>query len=164
MKHTAFAALLGLSLACASASASAQAEKVLEFDTMAGVSGAYVGPANPIRGISGGGLPWRLDEAKGELRRDGRLEVRVRGLVLAAGPSAGTNTQPTFRAAVSCQVTQVVEGTNVAAVTNVFTGEFPATATGDSDIEAQLTLPAQCIAPIIFVTNAAGRWFSATGF
>ena len=131
---------------------------------MAGVSGAYVGPANPIRGISGGGIPWRLDQARGELRRDGRLEVQVRGLVLDAGANAGTNPAPTFRAAVSCQVTEVVDGVMVARVTNVFTGEFPATPTGDSDIEAQLTLPAQCIAPIIFVTNAAQRWFSATGF
>jgi len=32
--------------------------EVLEFDTMVGVSGPFQGTTNPIRGISGGGLPW----------------------------------------------------------------------------------------------------------
>jgi len=51
----------------------------------------------------------------------------------------------------------------------VLTGTFPATtgpATsggGDATIEATLTLPDPCIAPIIFVTNAGGAWFASTG-
>jgi hypothetical protein len=136
-------------------------DTVLAFNTMAGVSGPFVGPTNPIRGIGGGGIPWRLDEAKGELRRDGRLEVDVRGLVLAAGANAGTNPAPAFRAVVSCQV---IDGTGAPAVLNVSTGDFPASTTGDSRIEAQLELPPRCFAPIIFVTNSQGRWFSVTGF
>ncbi len=32
---------------------------ILKFDTMVPVTGPYVGPANPIRGVPGGGLPWR---------------------------------------------------------------------------------------------------------
>ena len=148
---------------CAALSAPALAadDTVLEFRTMAGVSGPFVGNANPIRGIGGGGIPWRLDEAKGELRRDGRLEIEVRGLVLAAGANAGTNPAATFRGVVSCQI---INGTGAPDILNLQTGEFPASSTGDSRIEATLSLPAQCFAPIIFVTNAAGRWFSVTGF
>ncbi len=34
---------------------------------------------------------------------------------------------------------------------------------GDAKIEAQLTLPDQCVAPIVFVTSATWLWFAATG-
>ncbi|HEX6266687.1 MAG TPA: hypothetical protein VFZ81_07295 [Burkholderiales bacterium] len=149
-------------LTALTASARAQAkDTVLEFNTMAGVSGPFVGPANPIRGLGGGGIPWRLQAAKGELRQDGRLEVRVRGLVLAAGPNEGTNPVANFRAVVSCRV---IDGMNNPAILNLTTGDFPANSLGDSDIEATLELPNQCFAPIIFVTNPQGRWFSVTGF
>jgi hypothetical protein len=143
-------------------SAAGQAsDTVLAFDTMAGVSGPYVGAANPIRGIAGGGLPWRLEAAKGELNRDGKLEIKVRGLVLAAGPNTGTNPAPNFRGVVSCQI---IDSIGQPGVLNVSTGDFPANAAGDSDIEARLELPSQCFAPIVFVTNSAGRWFSITGY
>jgi hypothetical protein len=144
------------------ASASAQADdSVLEFKTMAGVSGPYVGAANPIRGLGGGGIPWRLEQAQGELKRDGRLEVRVRGLVLATGANAGTNPSPAFRAVVSCQI---IDGSGNPGILNLSTGDFPASSRGDSDIEARLELPSQCFAPIIFVTNPQGRWFAVTGY
>jgi hypothetical protein len=141
------------------ASASAQADKVvLEFGTMAGVSGPYVGNANPIRGIGGGGIPWILEEARGELRRDGRLEIRVRGLVLA---TTLANPAPAFRGVVSCQI---IDGAGAPSHVNVSTDDFPASSAGDSDIEANLALPGNCFAPIIFVTNSAGRWFAVTGY
>ena len=50
--------------------------KVLRFDTMAPVTEPYTGAANAIRGVPGGGLPWMLDQAKGELRGDS-LKVEV---------------------------------------------------------------------------------------
>lgn len=37
-------------------------DSILEFDTMVGVSGPFVGSSNPIRGINGGGLPWDIEE------------------------------------------------------------------------------------------------------
>jgi hypothetical protein len=49
----------------------------------AAVTEPLTGSAHPVRGLGGGGLPWQLDSARGELRADGRLEVTVRGLVLA---------------------------------------------------------------------------------
>ena len=56
--------------------------KVLKFRTMVGVPRPYTGPANAIRGVAGGGLPWVIDSAKGELERDGEVEVKVDGLVI----------------------------------------------------------------------------------
>ena len=49
---------------------------------MVGVSGPLLGDANPIRGISGDGLPWVLDKAEGELESDDELEVQVKGLII----------------------------------------------------------------------------------
>ena len=115
-----------------------------------------------IRGVPGGGIPWTLTSAKGELSTGGHLEVTVDGLVLATGANAGTNPANMFRGLVSCL-------TDSATVVNVQTNLFPATtgaATaggGDSVIEQTLDLPNPCIAPIVFVTSGGGSWFAATG-
>ncbi|MBI4673461.1 MAG: hypothetical protein HY741_17550 [Chloroflexi bacterium] len=141
----------------------AKVPKILEFDTMVGVPQALTGSQNPIRGINGGGLPWKLSAASGELKTNGRLEIEVRGLVLAAGANNGSNPIANFRAIVSCPKS---DGTTE----NITTGLFPATTGpasqggGNADIEANVTLPQPCIAPLIFVTSPGGSWFATTGF
>ena len=159
MRKILCAMLVAVSLTALTIPTNAQSDKdILSFRDMAGVSGPFRGPTNAIRGIGGGGANWLIDEGRGELRRDGRLRIRVRGLVLE---STGANPAATFKGAVSCQT---IDANGAAAVTNVFTEEFPATPTGDADIDAVVALPTRCFAPIIFVTNAAGRWFAVTGF
>ncbi|SRR5258708_26014342 len=133
------------------------AKKILEFDTMVGVQGPFLGATNPIRGIGGGGAAWTLKSGRGEIDTAGRLEIHVRGLVLVR---TGTNPVNTFRGVVSCQS---IDGTGKPSIVNVSTVDFPATATGDSDIEATVSLPQPCIAPIVFVTLSAGRWIAVTG-
>jgi len=157
-------AMLAVGLIVQASGASSSGQKVLEFNTMAGVSGPFVGSANPIRGVNGGGLPWQIAGGKGELASDGRLEVKVQGLVLLNGPPVpqalrGTNPISSFRAIVSCLT--VVNGSP--ATTNVATGPFPATATGDSKIEATVALPSPCFAPVIFVGPSTTTWFAVTG-
>jgi hypothetical protein len=129
---------------------------VLKADTLAGVTGPYVGSANPIRGVNGGGIPWDIAEGKAVLSADGHLVVKVEGLVLA---TTGTNPVTTFRGLVSCQT--IVDG--AAAVVNVPTDAFPASTAGDAKIEATVTLPSPCFAPIVFVTSPGGSWFAVTG-
>ncbi|HEX8993076.1 MAG TPA: hypothetical protein VF784_15450 [Anaerolineales bacterium] len=144
--------------------ASASNLSILRFDTMVGIPSALTGTQSlaPLRGIPGGGLPWMLSEANGSLTVDGRLKVEVQGLVLAAGPRAGTNPVASFRAEVSCVKD---DGT----FDNILTDTFPATTGpassggGDAEIETSVTLPQPCIAPIIFVTSPGGAWFAATG-
>jgi hypothetical protein len=148
----------------ASSGANPNGQKVLQFNTMAPVTGPFVGAANPIRGVNGGGFPWQIAEASGRLSASGRLEVEVEGLVLLNGapvPPAlrGTNPISSFQAIVSCQT--IVNGSP--ATTNVATAPFPASTAGDSQIEATVTLPSPCIAPIIFVGPSPTTWFAATG-
>lgn len=151
-------ALLGAVL-FAQGSAAAKGPRLLEWTVMVGNTPAFTGATNPIRGINGGGVPWVLTSAGGELSPDGHLEITVRGLVLA---STGSNPVAAFRGLVSC-----LDAT--AGTVNVLTDPFPATtgpATaggGNADIEATVVLPDPCIAPLVFVTSGGGSWFASTG-
>ena len=137
-----------------------QGRTILEFDTMTPVVHPFLnGEGHPIRGINGGGVPWAIQRGEGELSANGRLEVEVRGLVIA---STGVNPVAQFIAAVNCLTT-----------TSPDTGETRLTApvnvgpAGNARFEATLPLPRPCIAPIVFVGTPAGnslRWFATTGF
>jgi hypothetical protein len=142
--------------------AAARPTRILAFDTMVGVPQALTGTQSPIRGINGGGIPWTLDAASGDLRASGHLKVSVRGLVLAAGANAGSNPVASFRVVVSCLGSD-------GSIQNIQTAAFPATTGpasaggGNSEIETDVSLPQPCIAPIIFVTSPGGSWFAVTG-
>jgi hypothetical protein len=140
---------------------------VLTFDKMTPVNGPYVGQAHPIRGVQGGELPWVLAAATGSLSSDGRLRLTVRGLVLAhqaAVPATlrGTNPFPALRAVVSCQ--SIGTG-NSAAIANFSTGDFMASTCGDVEIDARVSLPRPCIAPVVFIIGPSGveGWLAVTG-
>ena len=162
-------ALIGLVLAAALVvpalgSGGSDGRKVLDFDALAGVSEPFTGNTNPIRGVSGGGLPWEIDQGKGTLRSDGRLRIEVEGLVLARRAPVpanlqGTNPITNFKAIVSC----LTPGGGATTPTNVETGLVPATTTGNAEIEATVNLPSPCFAPIVFVTSPTGAWFAVTG-
>ncbi len=142
--------------------ATAKGPKLLKFNTMVGVPAGLTGAQSqgPLRGINGGGIPWIIGEASGELRANGHLEITVQGLVLA---TTGSNPSANFRGLVSCV-------TSDGSFQNIPTDLFPATTGlasaggGNATIVADLSLPSPCIAPIIFVTSATGSWFAATGF
>ncbi len=130
---------------------------LVEFETMVGNDGAFVG-GEPIQGVPSAGAPWTLDTAAGSLDEDGNLEVHVRGLVLT---NTGENPVAMFRGLVSCLT---IESGKVVAKT-VRTDPFPATVPGgDSDIAATLELPSPCFAALVFVTSPTGSFFSVTGF
>jgi hypothetical protein len=160
MKKTVIAATAALVLSLAglvvgTSASGSDGKDVLEWDVMAGVDAPFTGPTNPIRGIGGGGVPWSVDVARGELRTDGRLELKVEGLVLT---STGVNPSPTFVARVNClTAAQPVNGETVSTAP-VTTGPE-----GDAEFDTRVALPDPCYAPIVFVTNEAGRWFAVTG-
>lgn len=138
-------------------------------NSLDGVSGIYVGSANPLRGIAGGGFPWVLEEGKARLNANGEFEVEVQGLVIdpsnataQAKGVAGVNPLPFFFATLSCL-------DNTGATTNVNTGAVQATATGNATIDQTIPLPGSCFAPIVFVRGSAsgassGPWFAVSGF
>lgn len=153
--------LLSTFFAGAVSPAAAKGPKILKFDTMVGVPAGLTGAQSqaPLRGINGGGVPWVIADASGELRANGHLEISVQGLVLA---TTGSNPSATFRGLVSCVMS---DGT----FANILTDPFPATTGpasaggGNAEIVADIALPQPCISPIIFVTSGGGSWFAATG-
>lgn len=145
----------------------ADSSLVMKFDTMTPVAGPYAGSAHAVRGIAGGVLPWVLGAGSGSLSLDGHLRVRISGLVLASHPSVpvslrGTNPFPAFRVVVSCLS---IGPAGAAAIANVSTGDFEASPSGDCDIDARVSIPQPCLAPIVLVTGPSGteNWLAVTG-
>jgi hypothetical protein len=138
------------------------AESVLKWKTMAAVQRPYVGPAQPVDGIPGGNAQWAIRRGWGHLNQNGELDIHVRGLVLPEPPFNGINTVPFFRGVVVCRSADAA-GNPV--TVQVFTGQFPASTAGDSDIQEIVALPTPCVAPTVFVVHpTALRWFATLGF
>jgi len=160
----ALGAIVALLVASQALAATPNGPKLLKWDVMVGVPAGLTGAQSqlPLRGLSGGGIPWVLSSGEGSLSATGKLHIEVEGLVLASGASAGTNPINMFRGLVSC-----VTGTGT--FDNILTDPFPATTGpasaggGNAEIDAVVTLPSPCIAPIVFVTSPGGSWFAATG-
>ena len=127
---------------------------LVEFDSMTPVTGAAVGAVND-RGITGGGLPWAITSGKGTVSREGRVSVKVRGLIIPV-LTPPHNPLPTFSATVSCLTEK--------GVVNVTTGPFPTGSTGEANINARVKLPHRCKDPEVFVgfTQPSGVfvWFA----
>jgi len=103
-----------------------------------------------LDGVTGGGLPWKIDDGHARLFADGRLQVEVEGLVLV---STGANPIASGHAIVTC------DGVPAATTANV-----PFSPTGDAEVEATVSLPSPCLAPAVFFTTGTDRWLAVTGF
>ena len=150
--RAALAAALTASLLSLGSVAADPGTKLLEADLV----GIPAGAAALFAGVTGGGLPWVLDKGEAKLLPDGRIQVEVEGLVLAAGAAIGMNPFPTGRAIVSCS-----NGADV-----VMSDPVPYSPEGDAKVDAQLALPSPCLGPIVFFagqTGAGPRWFAVSG-
>lgn len=136
---------------------------VLAFGTMFGVDDPFVAAAGTIRDIPGDEAPWEIKSAHGFLTASGHLEIKVRGLVFKDDPRSppdeiGKNDETEFRALVSCLST---DNTTAA---NVETAGFPTGPAGNANINAHLTLPSPCVAPIVMIlAGSEDKWFAMTG-
>ena len=169
---------VGLALAIAAAivvgaagwAASSSGVKVFTFGRLVGVSGAFLGSSMPLRGVSGGGLPWVIAQGQAIFFANGRLVVEVNGLVIDPANLtaqkrgiAGTNPVPFFFATLSC-----LDNTGATVNTNTTTAAA-ATSTGNATMVDVLTPPSPCFAPIVLVRGSttgapSGPWFAASGF
>ena len=120
---------------------------------------AHSGPT--LFGVAPGGVDWVINRpSKGKVSREGRVRVRIRGLVFAEGPNAGKNTVPQLAATVYCGGAAV--GT---------TKPVAFSATGDAFIDETLaTAPASpCLAPALLINPApagsavTGTYIAASG-
>ena len=108
-----------------------------------------------LDGLTGGGVPWVLDEGHARLFADGRLQVEVEGLVLA---TTHTNPIDNGRAVVTCGHVAVAQSPIV-----------PFSDSGDAEVTTVVSLPSPCLAPTVFFvginpTTGAQPWFAVSGF
>jgi hypothetical protein len=94
-----------------------------------------------IFGVAPGGANWVVDEGSVKVRRDGRINLSVEGLVIPTPPQNGTNPIESLTASVYCNGA-------VADTTALFPLSVP---DGDGHVRADLTLPDTCVAPVVLL-------------
>jgi hypothetical protein len=150
MPHRFIAALAAASLAAGATTAFADDndhggdhhnDKVLEAD----IFGSHPDDA-ALFGVKPGGAPWVIRRGDAEVRRDGRVEVEVKGLVIPTPPQNGTNPLPGIAATVFCGGKAV--GT---------TKTVPFSTQGDARIEDRIAkLPSPCVVPAVLLNPQIG--------
>jgi hypothetical protein len=94
--------------------------------------------------------PWVVANGRARVSRDGKLDVRIEGLVLTA---TGANPIPLVNAKLICN--------GLVAAT---TGDADLSPTGDGRIEATVTVPTPCLAPAVLVTiSGRNAYIAANG-
>jgi hypothetical protein len=111
---------------------------------------------NVVRGISPPGQPWRIADLTAEVKTDGSIKVRGKGLLLAGGDGIGSNANQSVFATLICEATSPfsLHSTTLTGV--------PLDPDGDFRIDDVLTpAPSDCPSPVLLIRNVAGSWFAA---
>jgi hypothetical protein len=110
---------------------------------------------NVVRGILPAG-PWRIADLRADVRTDGRIRVRGRGLLLANGNNIGQNGNVSVFASLFCEATApFVEHSTSFTVPLELNGDFRIDGTLDS-------VPSDCPSPVLLIRNKGnGVWFAA---
>jgi len=96
-----------------------------------------------FHGVSPGGAPWVLKLGDVRLKRDGKLDLRVKGLVIPALGTPGPVT--TITASLYC-------GADASTTAADTTQQVPISRKGDARIhDASFSVPSTCLAPVILV-------------
>ena len=111
----------------------------------------------PLHGVAPGNAPWVLTRGDARLQRDGRLQVRIRGLVIPSPPLDNTpGPVQRVNAALYC-------GNDTTAADT--TASVPISRQGDARIDETLTLPAKCLGPVLLIhpNDNSGVYIAAGG-
>jgi len=117
-------------------------------------------PTDPaIGGVNPGGVPWVIDRGTARVQADGRVRVRIDGLVIPVAHG-------TFPAGTALPVTTVSASVSCAGGATATTGSVPLSADGDARIDDTVDLPSTCLAPVVLVhPNAgAGAYIAVSGW
>ena len=110
---------------------------------------------NFVRGVPPPGQIWVIADLRADVKVDGRIKVRGKGLLLGGGNGIGGNARASVFATLICEAD--------APFTLRITGStVPLAPNGDFRIDDVLTpAPADCASPVLLIRNAAGAWFAA---
>jgi hypothetical protein len=109
---------------------------------------------NVVRGVNPPGQLWRIADLRADVKADGSIKVRGRGLLLAGGNGVGGNAGQSVRATLICEAT--------APFTLRDTGLVPLELNGHFRIDDVLNPPpTDCPSPVLLIRNPNGAWFAA---
>ncbi len=110
---------------------------------------------NIVRGVPPPGQIWVIRDLRAEVRTDGSIRVRGKGLLLGGGNGIGGNANQSVFATLICEA--------AAPFTLRITGSLvPLAPNGDFAIDDALTpAPTDCASPVLLIRNGAGAWFAA---
>jgi hypothetical protein len=122
-------------------------------------------PTDPtFHGVAPGGAPWVLKEGSVQLSghgSHGRLDLRVRGLVIPVAPGNGTpGPVTTISASLYC-------GSDMDMTASETTGQVPINRHGDARIrDNSFDVPSTCLSPVILVNpnGLAGAYIALDGW
>jgi hypothetical protein len=113
---------------------------------------------NLVRGVQPPGQIWVIADLRADVKTDGRIKVKGKGLLLGGGNGIGGNANQSVRATLICElVAPVLRDTNL----------VPLEANGDFRIDDVLRSqagampPNPCASPVLLIRNPAGAWFAA---
>jgi hypothetical protein len=111
---------------------------------------------NVVRGVVPAG-PWRIAALKANVYTDGRIIVRGRGLLLAAGNSIGQNANQKVFATLICEAAAPFTERNTSPLGVALEPN------GDFRIDDVLSpAPGDCASPVLLIRAASNRtWFAA---
>jgi len=111
---------------------------------------------NIVRTVQPPGQIWRIGDLRAEVKFDGSISVRGKGLLLAGGNGIGGNANQRVFATLICEAAApfTLRNTNTAGV--------PLEANGDFRIDDVLApAPDGCASPVLLIRNTGGAWFAA---
>jgi len=110
---------------------------------------------NIVRGVQPPGQIWVIADLRADVKTDGSIKARGRGLLLGGGNNIGGNAGQSVRATLICEAT--------APFVLHDTGLVPLELNGDFRIDDVLNPapPAECASPVLLIRNPAGAWFAA---
>jgi hypothetical protein len=111
----------------------------------------------PIHGITRAGAEWVIDKSRVTLSRNGKFNLRVKGLLLTTTGTTGTVT--TITASFFC-------APDSDTVAKFVAGPVPLDSDGDARIRQHVTVPSRCLAPVVLVhpNGVAARYIAVSGF
>ena len=109
---------------------------------------------NVVRGVNPPGQLWTIADLRADVKADGSIKVKGRGLLLAGGNGIGGSAGQSVRATLLCEVANPVLHD---------TGLVPLELNGDFRIDDVLNPapPADCASPVLLIRNPGGAWFAA---
>ena len=149
-------ALAAIVLAAVSSTAFAD-DNLARFEGAVGSQPLRAGGAtNDVFGVNPGGRPWLISGLSAFVKKDGRVSVVGRGLILGGGPSVGTSGNIAVKAKLLCP-------TSSTTATQHDSGTVTMEPDGDFRIDDTLVPPppADCTNGVLLITSGTNAWFAA---